>query len=104
LALTGHLARAALTGGALAVSAGGAWAQDEAGRGLGLLRALGLAPANIAAAPVEASCSAAAPTPARPAGQSLRAGGAYVVQPGDTLASISRRIERVRDLAGALRA
>lgn len=90
--LSGHVARAALAGGALAVSAGGAWAQDDAGRGLGLLRALGLAPANMAAAPVEASRSASAPTPARPAGPALRAGGAYVVQPGDTVGSIARRI------------
>lgn len=92
LSLSGHLTRAALAGGALAVSAGGAMAQDDAGHGLALLRALGLAPANIAAAPVEASRSAAAPTPARPAGPALRAGGAYVVRPGDTLGSIAGRI------------
>jgi hypothetical protein len=90
--LPGHLARAALAGGALAVCAGGAWAQDDAGRGLGLLRALGLAPANTAAAPVEVAPSTAAPARARPAGPALRAGGAYVVRPGDTLGSIAGRI------------
>ncbi|MBF9045513.1 LysM peptidoglycan-binding domain-containing protein [Rhodobacterales bacterium LSUCC0031] len=90
--LSGHMARAALAGGALAACAGGAWAQDDAGRGLALLRALGLAPANTAAAPVEAAPSASAPTPARPAGPALRAGATYVIQPGDTLGSIAGRI------------
>lgn len=82
MGLSGHVARAALAGGALAVSAGGAWAQDDARPRFGLLEALGLA-----RPPIEAEVGL------RGLGETEQAPNLYRVRPGETLGSIARRID-----------